>query len=108
MADAPSRWRGLGTAPTEDLGTDRRTKPPGETSQDRTEQEPPEDTTRPWTQFDDKPSSTRDLKPPRACAFIARGRGEYANMRIKMPSEAGPRHPLGQPLVGQKGGVSFF
>ena len=96
MADAPSRWRGLGTAPTEEDQTpaeskrqdfdqeeddDQRTKPPGETSQDQ----------------------DQDLQPPRARAFIDRGRGVYANMRIKMPLEAGPRHPLVSHWSGKKG-----
>ena len=94
MVDAPSRWRGLGTAPTEDLA-------PTE------EQNQTLDPIRRQDLFHER-QKAKDHKPPRVRAFIARGRGVYANMWIKMPSEAGPRHPLGQPLVGQKGGVSLF
>ena len=44
-----------------------------------------------------------DNKPPRARAFIDRGRGVYANSRIKMQLEAGPRHPLVSHWSGKKG-----
>ena len=78
MVDAPSRWRGLGTALTEDLA-------PTE------EQTQILDPIRRHDLFHErrKAKDKKTTNHPVCAPFIARGRGVYANMRIKMPSEAG-------------------